>query len=71
MNESSFYRKLIMGVTSRIPLLDGNYSQAINFDNAATTPPFTTVIQEVIKFLSLYSSVHRGFGYKSQLSTKL
>lgn len=67
----SFYRKLVTGVSTRIPLLDGNYGQAINFDNAATTPPFTTVIQEVIRFLSLYSSVHRGFGYKSQFSTKL
>ena len=67
----SFYRKLVTGVSTRVPLLDGIYGQAINFDNAATTPPFTTVIQEVVKFLSLYSSVHRGFGYKSQFSTKL
>ncbi|MGY0374959.1 aminotransferase class V-fold PLP-dependent enzyme [Clostridium sp. JNZ J1-5] len=68
---TSFYRKLVVGVNTKVPLIDGKYGQAINFDNAATTPPFVTVVEEVVKFLSLYSSVHRGFGYKSQLSTKL
>ncbi|QGU94851.1 aminotransferase class V-fold PLP-dependent enzyme [Clostridium bovifaecis] len=70
MNFSS-YRKLVVGVNTRVPLINGNYGQAINFDNAATTPPLITVVDEVMKFLPLYSSVHRGFGYKSQLSTKL
>src|SRR3712207_7581299 len=32
---------------------------------------FTTVLDEVIKSLYLYASVHRGFGYKSQFSTKV
>lgn len=70
MNSSS-YRKLVVGINTKVPLINGNYGQAINFDNAATTPPLTTVVNEVIRFLPLYSSVHRGLGYKSQLSTKL
>src|SRR3712207_9014440 len=32
---------------------------------------FTTLLDEVIKSLYLYASVHRGFGYKSQFSTKV
>lgn len=70
MNTSS-YRKLIVGINTKVPLINGKYGQTINFDNAATTPSLTTVVEQVVKFLSLYSSVHRGFGYKSQLSTKV
>lgn len=44
---------------------------AINFDNAATTPPFTTVLREIMNFAPWYSSVHRGTGYKSQLSSEI
>ncbi|KEI01138.1 aminotransferase class V-fold PLP-dependent enzyme [Clostridium botulinum] len=69
--DTSFYRKLVVAVNTKVPLINGEYGQAINFDNAATTPPFTTVVDEVIKFMYLYSSVHRGFGYKSQFSTKV
>lgn len=65
------YQKLILGINTKIPLLNGYYIQAINFDNAATTPPFIPVIKEIISFLPWYSSIHRGFGYKSQLSSKI
>lgn len=68
---STLYRNLVVGTNTRVPLINGNYGQAINFDNAATTPALITVVQEILRFLPLYSSVHRGFGYKSQLSTKL
>ena len=43
----------------------------INFDNAATTPPFLRCIQAIDKFSPWYSSIHRGTGYKSVLSSKL
>ncbi|MFU0824994.1 aminotransferase class V-fold PLP-dependent enzyme [Clostridium sp.] len=69
--DSALYRSLVVGTNTRVPLINGNYGQAINFDNAATTPALITVVQEILRFLPLYSSVHRGFGYKSQLSTKL
>lgn len=65
------YQKLILGINTKIPLLNGYYIKAINFDNAATTPPFIPVIKEIISFLPWYSSIHRGFGYKSQLSSKI
>ncbi|NIM94474.1 MAG: aminotransferase class V-fold PLP-dependent enzyme [Anaerolineales bacterium] len=41
----------------------------INFDNAASTPPLASVRGGVNDFLNFYSSVHRGAGFKSQLST--
>lgn len=63
------FRGLIEGVETKIPLEDGRMVKYINFDNAATTPPFKKVLQEVIKFAPWYSSVHRGTGYKSKLTS--
>ncbi len=63
------YRNLIYGLDVKVPLWDKSSCIGINFDNAATTPPFKSVIDEVIKFSPYYSSIHRGDGYKSQLST--
>jgi len=65
------YRNLIYGVDIEIPLWDESSCIGINFDNAATTPPFKSVIEEVIKFSPYYSSIHRGDGYKSQFSTSM
>ena len=42
------YRNLICGVDEKIPLKDGSLVTSINFDNAATTPPLKTVLQEII-----------------------
>jgi len=69
----SFYsfRNLVAGVDTNIPLSDKTYTTSINFDNAATTPPFNYVMDEIIKFSPWYSSIHRGEGYKSQVSSKL
>ncbi len=63
------YRPLFIGLDALIPLLDGTRRGYINFDNAASTPPMKAVQQAVDDFLVYYSSVHRGSGYKSQLST--
>lgn len=63
------YRSLFVGLDKHIPLLDGTRRPYINFDNAASTPPLLAVQQSVDRFMDYYSSVHRGTGYKSQLST--
>lgn len=65
------YRKLIVGLDKEVPLRDGRKIVGINFDNAATTPPFISVLKEVMKFSPWYSSVHRGTGYKSLLSSQI
>jgi cysteine desulfurase / selenocysteine lyase len=67
---SNKYRDYIMGVDKLVPIKNGDKVVGINFDNAATTPPFKSVVREVVKFSSWYSSVHRGTGYKSQISSK-
>ncbi|MBW8009822.1 MAG: aminotransferase class V-fold PLP-dependent enzyme [Chloroflexi bacterium] len=63
------YRNLFVGLEAEIPLLDGSSSKYINFDNAASTPPLKAVQEAVNNFMLYYSSVHRGTGFKSQLST--
>ncbi|HEY5561645.1 MAG TPA: aminotransferase class V-fold PLP-dependent enzyme [Clostridiaceae bacterium] len=69
MSEFNYYRSLVAGSESYIPLKNGKYVKAINLDNAATTPPFHSVLDEIIKFSPFYSSIHRGYGYKSELSS--
>lgn len=52
--------------------MEENKSQrGINFDNAATTPPFYSVMREINAFSEWCSSVHRGTGYKSLVSSEL
>jgi cysteine desulfurase/selenocysteine lyase len=63
------YRSLFIGMDTLIPLLNGTSRCYINFDNAASTPALKVVQQSVDDFLQYYSSVHRGTGFKSQLST--
>jgi len=70
-DNSPSYRDLILGLNKKVPLISGKSVTAINFDNAATTPPFKSVMEDIIDFAPWYSSIHRGEGYKSQLTTKL
>lgn len=65
------YKNLISGSDSKVTLDNGNSVHYINFDNAATTPPFNSVIKSLINFSPNYSSVHRGTGYKSILSSNV
>lgn len=65
------FRKLVAGVDTEVPLSDGTYTTAINLDNAATTPPFLSVMEQINKFAPWYSSIHRGKGYKSRISTDI
>ncbi len=64
-------RNLIIGVEQKVPLSDGKYVAAINFDNAATTPVLHSVLREINNFAPWYSSVHRGGGYKSKVSSDI
>ena len=63
------WRKRIVGLDQRLPLLGGRQAPYINLDNAASTPALLDVLQAVQHFLPYYSSVHRGTGFKSRLST--
>jgi len=59
----------ICGQDRCVPLLDGTLVRYVNLDNAASTPAFRYVNAKVQEFLEWYSSVHRGSGFKSLLST--
>jgi selenocysteine lyase/cysteine desulfurase len=65
------FADLFLGLDKLVPLLDGTQRRYINFDNAASTPPMRPVYDAVNNFMPFYSSVHRGTGFKSQLSTRL
>jgi cysteine desulfurase/selenocysteine lyase len=62
-------RNHFVGLDQMVPLVDGRLSSYINLDNAASTPPFRDVADTVERFLPFYSSVHRGAGFKSRVST--
>jgi cysteine desulfurase/selenocysteine lyase len=63
------YRHLFVGLNTGVPLYNGTQQPYINLDNAASTPPLAHVQAAINAFLPFYSSVHRGTGFKSQLST--
>jgi cysteine desulfurase/selenocysteine lyase len=63
-------RERIVGIEAQVPLLDGSHRQYVNFDNAASTPALQPVLDKVNEFMTWYSSVHRGAGFKSQLATE-
>lgn len=65
------YRNLVSGTNSVVSLENGSMVDFINFDNAATTPPLKSVLKEIINFSPHYSSIHRGTGYKSILSSTI
>lgn len=61
----------IIGLKQRVPLTNGRHQKYINLDNAASTPVFKKVWEFIEAFSPYYSSVHRGSGFKSQISTLL
>lgn len=65
------YRNLVSGLETTVPLHNGRLVTGINFDNAATTPPFKSVLKDIMNFAPWYSSIHRGTGYKSRVSSKI
>ncbi|HEX9153828.1 MAG TPA: aminotransferase class V-fold PLP-dependent enzyme [Candidatus Saccharimonadales bacterium] len=63
-------RNQFVGLENSVPVLNGDLRKYINFDNAASTPSFRPVLDAVNEFMPWYSSVHRGTGFKSRLSTE-
>lgn len=65
------YRSLFVGLDTQVPIAQGGSTVGINFDNAATTPPLLSVMEEIVRFAPQYSSIHRGSGYKSVISSQV
>lgn len=64
-------RSCIIGADQPVTLLDGSRAPYLNLDNAASTPALQVVKDTLDAALPWYSSVHRGSGFKSMLSTEL
>lgn len=64
------FRDYVTGLDTLVPV-DLGKRRYINLDNAASTPPFKSVIKALNDFAPWYSSVHRGNGLKSRLSTEV
>jgi selenocysteine lyase/cysteine desulfurase len=61
----------IMGIDTKVPLLDGSERPYVFLDNAASTPTFGRVLRCIAEFLPWYSGVHRGTGFKSVVATEV
>ncbi len=59
----------LVGDDVTVECADGLARRYLNLDAAASTSALPAVLNRVSEFLPYYSSVHRGAGYKSQLST--
>ncbi|WP_285495455.1 aminotransferase class V-fold PLP-dependent enzyme [Actinomadura sp. NBRC 104425] len=59
----------IVGADAPVPLEDGRRVPYANFDYAASAPCLEAVHDAVTRALPYYSSVHRGAGYASQVTT--
>ena len=59
----------LVGDGLEAPCIDGTSRPYLSLDAAASTSALPAVARRVTEFLPGYSSVHRGAGYKSQLST--
>jgi len=64
-------RRDIIGIDTRVPLLDGTERPYVFLDNGASTPTFGKVLERLRSFLPWYSGVHRGTGFKSLLATEI
>lgn len=64
-------RQYCVGVDEPVAMEDGTEKVLINFDNAATTPAFQPVMDEVNAKLETYGSIGRGFSAKSNISTEI
>ncbi|WP_408895565.1 aminotransferase class V-fold PLP-dependent enzyme [Nocardioides sp. R1-1] len=59
----------VVGGDLRVPLVTGGTVPYANLDIAASAPALGSVAERVTQFLPYYSSVHRGAGHASAVST--
>lgn len=64
-------RKLFIGLDKKVNVEGKGRLIPINFDNAATTPPFKRVMKKVLETSEYYGSIARGDGKKSQYCSDL
>ena len=62
---------MMYGIDSPVMLKNGTTVPAVNLDNAATTPPFKQVYEEIGTRMEYYGSIGRGTGQKSVISNEV
>lgn len=71
--DSSGIRDLMAGVDHEVVFEPGNPESAkgipVNFDNAATTPAFKSVLDAIRDEMDTYAAIGRSYGAKSTIST--
>ncbi|HEX9062375.1 MAG TPA: aminotransferase class V-fold PLP-dependent enzyme [Clostridia bacterium] len=60
------FRNLMFGLDAKVQLKGGEWVPEINFNNAATTPAFSSVVKKINDFLPMYGTVNNGQGQKSK-----
>lgn len=60
----------LIGADTPVPLVTGGTAPVTNLDYAASAPCLSVVKRAVDELLPWYSSVHRGAGWKSQVTTR-
>ena len=70
-NMDNIIHDLMAGIDLEVDTLDHKKVRVINFDNAATTPPFKSVIEYIGKLSEYYGSIGRGAGHKAEITTRL
>lgn len=61
---------VVEGSDLQAPLADGTTTRYVNFDYAASSPALRSAVDRIQELLPTYSSVHRGAGYASQVTTQ-
>lgn len=61
----------VVGAGERVPTVHGEWLDYANFDHAASTPALVSVAAAVERATATYSSVHRGNGWNSRVSSAL
>jgi cysteine desulfurase/selenocysteine lyase len=67
----SSLRDDVVGIDTKIPLLNGQHQRYVFLDNAASTPTFRSVLKCIEESMPWYSGVHRGMGFKALVATNV
>ncbi|MGW1075403.1 aminotransferase class V-fold PLP-dependent enzyme [Streptomyces sp. NPDC002537] len=61
----------VLGADLTVPLVQGGSVRYVNLDQAASTAPLQAVVDHLAEVTPFYSSIHRGAGYASLVSTTM
>lgn len=62
-------KELFLGLNTKVKILNNNLVTPINFDNAATTPVFKSVLKIISEACNCYGAIGRGVGQNSEFCT--